>query len=160
MVSSSEVTASPILAEYCQTTACNVSLSRAGPRLFLGLISLNTGVLSMNPTGIVTFKHVILNPSLRSRVNSVKDLLLSCRENRSFALLRMTCLKVTIPAGFMERRVDVGYDGMEHQKDGGNGRINAPVRRRRRSIQSAWRPIDRFLFPACFPWSILIATST
>ena len=55
MVSSSEVTASPILAEYCQTTACNVSLSRAGRRLFLGLISLNTGVLSMNLTGMLTF---------------------------------------------------------------------------------------------------------
>ncbi len=47
MVRSSEVTASPILADYCQTTTRNVSLSRAGRRLFLGLISLNTGVLAM-----------------------------------------------------------------------------------------------------------------
>ena len=47
MVSSTEITASPKLVEYCQTTARNVSLSRAGRRLFLGLISLNTGVLAM-----------------------------------------------------------------------------------------------------------------
>ena len=47
MVSSTEVTASPKLAEYCQTTKRNVSLSRAGRRLFLGLIFLITGVLAM-----------------------------------------------------------------------------------------------------------------
>lgn len=47
MVSPTEVTASPELAAYCQTTARNVSLSRAGRLLFLGLISLNTGVLAM-----------------------------------------------------------------------------------------------------------------
>ena len=46
MVNSTEVTASPELADYCQTTTRNVSLSRAGRRLFLGLISLNTGVLA------------------------------------------------------------------------------------------------------------------
>ena len=47
MVSSAEVTASPTLADYCQMTTRNVSLSRAGRRLFLGLIFLNTGVLAM-----------------------------------------------------------------------------------------------------------------
>ena len=47
MVSSSDITASPELAEYCQTTTRNVSLSRAGRRLFLGLIFLNTGVLAI-----------------------------------------------------------------------------------------------------------------
>jgi uncharacterized membrane protein len=47
MVSSTEVTASPELAEYCQTTTRNVSLSRAGRRLFLGLIFLNTGILAI-----------------------------------------------------------------------------------------------------------------
>ena len=38
--------------------------------------------LSMNPTGIVTFKHVILS--------NAKDLLFNGRKSRSFALLRMT----------------------------------------------------------------------
>jgi uncharacterized membrane protein len=47
MVSSTEITASPASAEYCQTTTRNVSLSRAGRRLFLGLIFLNTGVLAI-----------------------------------------------------------------------------------------------------------------
>lgn len=47
MVSSNEVTTTPELVEYCQTTTRNVSLSRAGRHLFLGLISLNTGVLAM-----------------------------------------------------------------------------------------------------------------
>jgi uncharacterized membrane protein len=47
MVSSTDVTASPELAEYCQTTTRNVSLSRAGRRLFLGLIFLNIGVLAI-----------------------------------------------------------------------------------------------------------------
>ena len=39
-------------------------------------------LLSMNPTGIVTFKHVILG--------NAKDLLFNGRKSRSFALLRMT----------------------------------------------------------------------
>jgi uncharacterized membrane protein len=47
MVSSTAITVSPELAEYCQTTTRNVSLSRAGRRLFLGLIFLNTGVLAI-----------------------------------------------------------------------------------------------------------------
>ena len=47
MVSSTDVTASQDLAEYCQTTTRNVSLSLAGRRLFLGLIFLNTGVLAV-----------------------------------------------------------------------------------------------------------------
>ena len=47
MVSSTDVTASQELAEYCQTTTRNVSLSRAGRRLFLRLIFLNTGVLAV-----------------------------------------------------------------------------------------------------------------
>ncbi len=47
MVSSTAVTVSPELAAYCQTTTRNVSLSRAGRRLFLGLIFLNTGVLAV-----------------------------------------------------------------------------------------------------------------
>jgi uncharacterized membrane protein len=47
MVSSTEVTASPSAAAYSQTTSRNVSLSRAGRRLFLGLIFLNTGILAM-----------------------------------------------------------------------------------------------------------------
>ena len=47
MVSSTEVSASPELAEYCHTTARNVSLSRAGRLLFLGLIFLNMGVLAI-----------------------------------------------------------------------------------------------------------------
>ena len=47
MVSSTDVSAGPEFAEYCQTTTRNVSLSRAGRRLFLGLISLNTGVFAV-----------------------------------------------------------------------------------------------------------------
>ena len=47
MVSSTDVTASQDLAEYCQTTTRNVSLSRAGRRLFLGLIFLNTGMFAV-----------------------------------------------------------------------------------------------------------------
>lgn len=47
MVSSTDVTANPEFAEYCQTTTRNVSLSRAGRRLFLGLIFLNTGILAV-----------------------------------------------------------------------------------------------------------------
>ncbi len=47
MVSSTEITASPDAVEYCQTTTRNVSLSRAGRRLFLGLIFVNTGVLAI-----------------------------------------------------------------------------------------------------------------
>ncbi len=47
MVSSTDVTANPEPAEYCQTTTRNVSLNRAGRRLFLGLIFLNTGVLAV-----------------------------------------------------------------------------------------------------------------
>ncbi len=46
MVSSPDVPANTELAEYCQTTTRNVSLSRAGRRLFLGLIFMNTGVLA------------------------------------------------------------------------------------------------------------------
>ncbi len=46
MVNSTDVTANSELGEYCQTTTRNVSLSRAGRRLFLGLIFLNTGVLA------------------------------------------------------------------------------------------------------------------
>jgi uncharacterized membrane protein len=42
-----EATDTPALVEYCQTTTRNVSLSRAGRRLFLGLIFLNTGVLAV-----------------------------------------------------------------------------------------------------------------
>ena len=49
-------------------------------------------VLSMTPTRIAIFKQVILNPSLRSRVNSVKDVLCCGLVSRSFALLRMTCV--------------------------------------------------------------------
>jgi uncharacterized membrane protein len=47
MVSSTDVIANPELAEYCQTTTRNVSLSRAGRRIFFGLIFLNTGVLAV-----------------------------------------------------------------------------------------------------------------
>jgi uncharacterized membrane protein len=47
MVGFSDITASPELAEYCQTTTRNVSLSRMGRYLFLGLVSLNTGVLAL-----------------------------------------------------------------------------------------------------------------
>ena len=47
MVSSPDVTASPEFAEYCQTTTRNVSLSRAGRRLFLGLIFLNTWMFAV-----------------------------------------------------------------------------------------------------------------
>jgi uncharacterized membrane protein len=46
MVGSRDITASPELAEYCQTTTRNVSLSRVGRFLFLGLMFLNTGVLA------------------------------------------------------------------------------------------------------------------
>ncbi len=46
MVSSTDVPANTELADYCQTTTRNVSLSRAGRRLFLGLIFMNTGVLA------------------------------------------------------------------------------------------------------------------
>jgi uncharacterized membrane protein len=46
MVSSSEVAASPEPA-YSQTTTRNVSLSRAGRLLFLGLMFFNTGVLAI-----------------------------------------------------------------------------------------------------------------
>ncbi len=46
MVSSTDVTANTYLAEYCQTTTRNVSLSRTGRRLFLGLIFMNTGMLA------------------------------------------------------------------------------------------------------------------
>lgn len=47
MVSSSNVTGNPKPAIYSQTTARNVSLSRAGRLLFLGLMFLNTGVLAI-----------------------------------------------------------------------------------------------------------------
>jgi uncharacterized membrane protein len=47
MVSLSNVTASPKPATYSQTTTRNVSLSRAGRLLFLGLMFVNTGVLAI-----------------------------------------------------------------------------------------------------------------
>ena len=47
MVSSTEVTVSPSAVAYSQTTTRNVSPSRAGRRLFLALIFLNTGILAM-----------------------------------------------------------------------------------------------------------------
>ena len=47
MVSSTDVTANPELAEYCRTTTRNVSLSPAGRQLFLGLIFLNTGMVAV-----------------------------------------------------------------------------------------------------------------
>ncbi len=47
MVSSTAMSASPESVEYCRTTTRNVSLSRAGRRLFLALIFLNTGILAL-----------------------------------------------------------------------------------------------------------------
>jgi len=68
-----------------------------------------------------------------------------------------------IPAarpGSSARRMVVGHDGLEHQKDGGHGRINGQASLCARSSQSASRQIRLSLCPARLPWPQWLVKST